>query len=551
MKRIKSWWGPLGLAMVFFVFSLWGGGCGDSGGGSESNENNNTNNSNVNENLNTNQNQNENSNTNSNNNEPEPTGSSPCGHWVEGTMEDDDGATRDFYNRGARLAWRNYLGDWHDADGVAQGETPFAMTSVADDGEPGYEEWEVTSLVQGWVNGTYTVKGFYLKRVGGSGTFNFYSREHGVEGEIPELVLSVDGVESTLTPEADTYLAPSTYQGFGDDVELSISDERPVLLRFDLSSFDATAVIESATLRLFCYEDYGGGALEVGVFRSSQGMELPPDDPELGVAALYPGDTGISEDPAVLLATNFESADWGLNWTQGTDNPNLELISTDPGDGFSPLSGNALRVTVAADEHYGASFAYKFAEEIGEEPLEIYFRYYLRISEDWMPTDTGKLPGISGTYGVAGWGGRPSDGTNGWSARGTYRMPIPSGNNPFADHSVIGNYVYHADMEGTYGDVFLWTSNCGGVLERSRWYSVEQYLKMNTPGEPDGIIRAWIDGRLAHEKNDLRFRTVDTLKIEQVWMDFYHGGGGVPTSDIHLYIDNVVIATEYIGPIAE
>ena len=61
---------------------------------------------------------------------------------------------------------------------------------------------------------------------------------------------------------------------------------------------------------------------------------------------------------------------------------------------------------------------YKFAKEIGREPEEIFFRYYLRFGSDWKQTvQGGKMPGISGTYGKAGWGGRRSRGLKGWSAR--------------------------------------------------------------------------------------------------------------------------------------
>ena len=56
--------------------------------------------------------------------------------------------------------------------------------------------------------------------------------------------------------------------------------------------------------------------------------------------------------------------------------------------------------------------------------------------------------------------------------------------------------------------------------------------------------------RLAYERTDWRWRDVDTLHLEQIWMNIYHGGTDVPRTDIHLYIDNVVIATEYIGPMA-
>ena len=142
-----------------------------------------------------------------------------------------------------------------------------------------------------------------------------------------------------------------------------------------------------------------------------------------------------------------------------------------------------------------------------------------------------------------------SDGTNGWSARGTYHTPVVDGN-PFGDHTPIGNYVYHAEMEGTYGDIHLYTDGCRGLIDRNRWYSVEQYVRLNTPENNDGVIRAWIDGRMAYEKTDWRFRTVDTLRIEQIWMNVYHGGSATVDRDVHLFVDNVVIAQQYVGPLS-
>ena len=38
------------------------------------------------------------------------------------------------------------------------------------------------------------------------------------------------------------------------------------------------------------------------------------------------------------------------------------------------------------------------------------------------------------------------------------------------------------------------------------------------------------------------------MKIEQIWMNVYHGGKKPSPHDQHLFIDNVVIATKYIGP---
>ena len=72
--------------------------------------------------------------------------------------------------------------------------------------------------------------------------------------------------------------------------------------------------------------------------------------------------------------------------------------------------------------------------------------------------------------------------------------------------------------------------------------------KLNAAGDKDGVLLAWIDGRPAFEKTDIRFRTVDKLKIEQIWMNVYHGGTRPSPYDQHLFIDNVVIAKDYIGP---
>ena len=192
---------------------------------------------------------------------------------------------------------------------------------------------------------------------------------------------------------------------------------------------------------------------------------------------------------------------------------------------------------------------YKFQHQTGKEPEEIYFRYYLRLAKTWFPVNEGgKMPGISGTYGRAGWGGRTSDGYNGWSARGAFSFTVAE-NNPLAGLHPIGSYVYHADLEDHYGDVWIWNKDYRGFLENNRWYSIEQYLKLNTPGEKNGILKAWVDGHLAFERTDIRFRHVDILRIEEIWMNVYHGGTAPSPYNQHLFIDNVVIAKKYIGPI--
>jgi hypothetical protein len=247
-----------------------------------------------------------------------------------------------------------------------------------------------------------------------------------------------------------------------------------------------------------------------------------------------------STNKAYYFTADFEQADWFKAWGANKLPENCELVVADPERKFEPLAGKALRVKVNKDGHYGTSVDYAFKKQVGHEPEEVYFRYYLRLGDDWKGTQGGKFPGIGGTYGKAGWGGRPVDGTDGWSARGLFEGR-KDGKTP------IGYYCYHMDMKGKYGSQWVWDRDKLGYLENNRWYCIEQQVKLNTPGKADGVMRGWVDGNLAFEKTDVRMRSVDALKIEMVWLNIYYGGTWTSPADAHVYIDELVISREPIG----
>lgn len=469
--------------------------------------------------------------------------------WSEGLTGRANGATRDYYNGAAKLPWRHFMGDWRDAKGVAQGNDGFASAKIEDTDAARFIEWDVTSLCHTWFDGKYANQGFFLRTK--SGNIIFASREHATAGHRPQLVIKHDGGSVTLGPTADTFLTRSTYrsQGHADTLRVSSGPDH-TLLRFDLTSLNKNGAIKlkgsKATLRLYTLKQYGDA--DVGVFRCEQGHQLPPSKPIDGLAARYPKDQGIGADPNVIFATDFESETWHKEWTYAGKMEVIDVVSQDKARKFEPLAGKALRVRVAKGSTGALNTLFKFKKQGSDEPESIYLRYYLRFGDDWNQTiQGGKMPGISGTYGVAGWGGRKVNGTNGWSARGHFGQTIPKGN-PLAGLHPIGTYCYHADMKGNYGSVWGWHNDYRGFLEGNRWYAVEQHLKLNTPSKNDGVLRAWVDGRLAFEKKDIRFRDVDKLKIEQIWMNVYHGGTQPSPYDQHLFIDNVVIAKDYIGP---
>jgi len=130
------------------------------------------------------------------------------------------------------------------------------------------------------------------------------------------------------------------------------------------------------------------------------------------------------------------------------------------------------------------------------------------------------MAGFAGrNNGRCGWGGRRSDGQC-WSARGTYAKSISGDDNPLNTATPFGNYQYHIDQATTYGDVNYWTDSLNGNLFKNQWHCVEQEVQMNTVGQADGLIRAWVDGRLAYTRQNMRWRTIADLHIEEVCFFF-------------------------------
>jgi hypothetical protein len=181
--------------------------------------------------------------------------------WIEG-MEKGDGATRDYYNRAARLEWENLMGDWRDAKGGAQGYAAYAVARVDDTDSGRFVGWDVTGLVREWQSGKVSNKGFFLRIVGGRGKIDFCARDYSDHGLRPELVVSAAGETKTLRANADTHLVKSTYQSHGKAELLRVSGEDHALVRFDLASAPR---VSKATLRLYTTRQYGGA--DIGVFR--------------------------------------------------------------------------------------------------------------------------------------------------------------------------------------------------------------------------------------------------------------------------------------------
>ncbi len=81
-----------------------------------------------------------------------------------------------------------------------------------------------------------------------------------------------------------------------------------------------------------------------------------------------------------------------------------------------------------------------------------------------------------------------------------------------------------------------------------RWICFEMEVRLNDPGQQNGIHRIWADDDLIVEQTGLDIRGSDELEINEVMLDCYWNGGS-PANQSR-YFDNFVISSKRIGQVA-
>jgi len=184
----------------------------------------------------------------------------------------------------------------------------------------------------------------------------------------------------------------------------------------------------------------------------------------------------------------------------------------------------------------------------------VYFRRYIKFAADY---DQGNLNhtggGLSGVGGTNPWGGMGQAGirptgedrfTCSFEAwRDWKRYPAPG---------YMFLYTYWMDMEqssdGNYWGNFIQPpEDQRVVLERDRWYCLEQMIKVNDLGQANGELAAWIDGRLYVHFRNFRWRSAEDVKIKRAGFGIYIHQA---EKDNTVWYDDVVLSTGYIGPIS-
>jgi len=264
------------------------------------------------------------------------------------------------------------------------------------------------------------------------------------------------------------------------------------------------------------------------------------------IAARYPNDVGIRNDPAVIYATGFESSNWQttdlpgntrLTYLGGTDpkaRPQWSNEQAHSGSGsliYKQLAGTNLPHGLTIMGFAGLD--------------EIYMRWYRKYQDGYKwGCESSKNNGV---YAVA-------------DPNNVEACVQPNGYDKFSfrvqdeRRTIDGNDFYGAlysyQPHANNGGCGAWYSQNQGAIkyqQPGKWYLYEIYIKANTVGQSNGVIKEWVDGELRGEQQGLESRYTDQLKINQFYLYGSTGGCYTPYTQ-SVWHDDLVVAIEYIGP---
>ena len=281
--------------------------------------------------------------------------------------------------------------------------------------------------------------------------------------------------------------------------------------------------------------------------------QAPPVLPEgrSGIAASYPNDEGIESHPDVVFSDDFESYSsvFQLMGSGNYDNYyQVSNLSIDSSFSFSGARSLQMRMPSTGSEVSNA-----IVRELSSEYDALFMRVYARLQPDY----SGMLAAHNGlriTGNYLGPGRRP-DGMD------FFLVNIEHSRwNSEPEPGYTHAYVYHPEQDDIYGEHWYpdgrvtngsqsfgpyFVARPNVAPRRGDWTCIEMLVQLNTPGIRDGRVAVWQDGDLIADWQNIRFRDVDTVRIDEIQLE---NGGQGSTQQNYKWYDNLVIATSYIGP---
>ncbi|MCK8524397.1 Ig-like domain-containing protein, partial [Aquimarina sp. D1M17] len=232
-----------------------------------------------------------------------------------------------------------------------------------------------------------------------------------------------------------------------------------------------------------------------------------------------------------------------------TSGGNVRGLSNDFPQRNRVINGE-LRAEFTKNDASGRSGGFVFDSSFdGAE--EATLEYRVKFANDFVWATGGKLPGLGGASTPNG--SQPAGCTqnqntvnNAFSCRLMWRSNRAHTQEPYL---IVYDYLPNRE------------TRCGGntrlgnlKLQRNKWYTVKQYLKLNTPGQKNGILKMYVDGQKLVDQDDVMFRLSGkgSVKINSIVMHTYRGGNRTDPvwhspQDDYAYFDDFKVWTNCTG----
>lgn len=212
--------------------------------------------------------------------------------------------------------------------------------------------------------------------------------------------------------------------------------------------------------------------------------------------------------PAGPCTVDQWRADWpGCRYEDGVSEGRLSIVR----DGATAAYRVDHAVGGIGPEQGGVGWRSPLA---GAESVELGYTVRFSAGFDWVKG--GKLPGLcGGPESVTG--GRPANGTNGFSVRPMWR----------ADGRGEA-YVYHMHQPGRYGESFPFPDDVRFPTDVPVRLRIR--VTLNKPGQRDGTLDLWVglpgaDERHVVTRSDVEWRSRPDILVDGLLFETFHGGG--------------------------
>jgi hypothetical protein len=302
----------------------------------------------------------------------------------------------------------------------------------------------------------------------------------------------------------------------GPDITDTYVDRRTDYVQNEVA-MDYNAAFTGAVARL--YQEYGGFTLDETI------------DPPAPVTSLH---ETMDEFPVGPKTDRQWLALWpGTSWANGPDDGRLAVNDQVAYGG----NGRSVRVLYPYEGKQSANSGAQWFMDIKGTSDDLYLSYWVRFDEGFDFVLGGKLPGLGGAVSF-------EDRTHEWSARLMWRE---NGKAEFYIHTPASN-LYNP------GTRFWWnTEGFQAQFVPGRWHHIETHIRLNTPGQFDGLMEGWFDGVKAAHYPAFYFRDAPTASAKIAWVFFSTFFGG-SSSDIweankdeHATFDEFTVANHRIG----